>query len=306
MNGIQVTQQQDMDDQETHFTDNVSQLPVTPGQKLRQAREKKGLSREAVASKLFLHQGYIQSLEEDNYKRLPGPTFVKGYMRSYCKLLEIPSEPIVQLYMEQAHLDDEHSGDYQDTLSLTSTYQKDKFQKNSAWGVWHLVVVLLIGAGIWALWQQPWLSQDLNQIEYQTTSETPMVSSKTEETEAALSESGAEITVSGMEKPTQPVGNDNPVVVTVIREGKTLLIGEPDKSREQDQLEVYFIGSAQVDITDSSGAYKHKEEHAAGALIEVRGLAPFTFSVNRPDLVTVSFNQQAVDIGAYLSPVETD
>ena len=69
-----------------------------PGVILRRARETQRLSLEEVAERLNLLPGKVKALEADDYSALPGATFVKGYIRSYARLLNIPSEELVQSY----------------------------------------------------------------------------------------------------------------------------------------------------------------------------------------------------------------
>lgn len=68
---------------------------VSPGQRLRAAREEKGLTIQEVASQLRLQQSLIEALEADNEALLPSATYVSGYLRSYAKLLDIPEDSVV-------------------------------------------------------------------------------------------------------------------------------------------------------------------------------------------------------------------
>ena len=69
-----------------------------PGARLRARRESMGLSVEQVADKLRLDVRYIQALEQDNHADIAAPVFVRGYLRSYAALLELPADAIVECY----------------------------------------------------------------------------------------------------------------------------------------------------------------------------------------------------------------
>ncbi len=69
-----------------------------PGSRLAQAREDRALSIEEVARALRLSARHIQALEADDYENLPGPTYVRGYLRSYAQLLDLPVEEIIASY----------------------------------------------------------------------------------------------------------------------------------------------------------------------------------------------------------------
>ena len=54
-----------------------------------------GLTVEEVAVSLKLGKDVIVDLEAGDYSRLAGPTFVKGYMRSYARLLQLDEDDLV-------------------------------------------------------------------------------------------------------------------------------------------------------------------------------------------------------------------
>jgi cytoskeleton protein RodZ len=77
---------------------------LTVGTRLRVAREQRGLSLHEVADILRLRATQIQALEEGDYNKLPGQTFVTGFLRSYANLLNLDAVQMVELY-KQEHSD---------------------------------------------------------------------------------------------------------------------------------------------------------------------------------------------------------
>jgi len=71
---------------------------VGPGQRLREAREAAQLTVAEVASRLRLGPRVLDRLENDDYEQLHGPTFVRGYLSSYARLLDLPERPILEAY----------------------------------------------------------------------------------------------------------------------------------------------------------------------------------------------------------------
>ncbi|MAV26126.1 MAG: hypothetical protein CMQ05_08405 [Gammaproteobacteria bacterium] len=61
-------------------------------------REALGLSQKQVADELFLTAGYISHIDEGEFDRLPNPAYIKGYLRSYARLVEIDGDRIVAAY----------------------------------------------------------------------------------------------------------------------------------------------------------------------------------------------------------------
>ena len=72
-----------------------------PGAHLRNAREEAGMNVDAVAEALLLKPQTLELLEADAHDRLPAPTFVRGYLRGYARVLGLPSGPILDMYDRQ-------------------------------------------------------------------------------------------------------------------------------------------------------------------------------------------------------------
>jgi cytoskeleton protein RodZ len=70
-----------------------------PGARLRAAREALGASVDEVAHDLHLEREVILSLESADYESLGAPVFVRGYMRSYARLMELPEDDIVESFV---------------------------------------------------------------------------------------------------------------------------------------------------------------------------------------------------------------
>jgi cytoskeleton protein RodZ len=66
-----------------------------PGRHLRDARESLGATVREVAESLNLSIAVVQALEADDYARLPGPVFTRGYVRAYARLLRIDPQPLL-------------------------------------------------------------------------------------------------------------------------------------------------------------------------------------------------------------------
>ena len=69
-----------------------------PGAHLRRAREAANMSVDKVAAALLLHPQIIEAIEADSFDLLPAPTFVRGYLRGYARVLGLPSGPVLDMY----------------------------------------------------------------------------------------------------------------------------------------------------------------------------------------------------------------
>ncbi len=77
---------------------NISAQSSGPGRLLHQARKDLRLAPEDVAQILHLSSKQIIALEQDDYKNLPGPTYIRGYLRSYAQLLGLSAEKVLDSY----------------------------------------------------------------------------------------------------------------------------------------------------------------------------------------------------------------
>jgi cytoskeleton protein RodZ len=71
--------------------------PDTAGARLRAAREAAGLSLDAVAQQLKLAPRQVQALEDDDFQRLPGRTFVRGFARNYARFVQLDPDAVLAL-----------------------------------------------------------------------------------------------------------------------------------------------------------------------------------------------------------------
>lgn len=82
------TEQEQLDNKGTHSF----------GERLFAEREKQGLSITEIAKAIHLSEDIIDALERSDVDRLPQPTFVQGYLRTYAKHLGTPEGPILEEY----------------------------------------------------------------------------------------------------------------------------------------------------------------------------------------------------------------
>ena len=74
----------------------VIQTPQELGMQLRMHREKKGLSIGEVSERLKLPTRQIEALETGDYDLLPETVFVRGFLRSYGRFLDVDDQLLTQ------------------------------------------------------------------------------------------------------------------------------------------------------------------------------------------------------------------
>lgn len=79
----------------------MSNPTPTLGQKLREARERRGLTSAQVAAATHIKGEHIEAMERDDFSGLPIPTYAKGFIKIYAEYLGLDPQPLVQEYLER-------------------------------------------------------------------------------------------------------------------------------------------------------------------------------------------------------------
>lgn len=74
-------------------------IQIGSGNLLAAERKKQNKSVEEIAEKLNLSVTQLRTIELDQTEGLPGPTYVRGYIRGYAKLLGLDAEQILESYI---------------------------------------------------------------------------------------------------------------------------------------------------------------------------------------------------------------
>ena len=77
---------------------DVTELPSSPGARLRREREAQGISHQQAAESLNLDTMVLAHLEANDFAALGAPVFVKGHLRRYTTMLGLDQDEIVSLY----------------------------------------------------------------------------------------------------------------------------------------------------------------------------------------------------------------
>lgn len=121
---------------------------LSAGQILRQAREQQNLTVAQVAQQLNLGKSLIEDLELDQVDAKLSSTFVRGYLRSYAKLLKIPAQQVLDAYSS-------NSKGLHQIPSLTRSFSKrtatEATENRFMWVTYFVIFVfiVLLVVGFW-------------------------------------------------------------------------------------------------------------------------------------------------------------
>ncbi len=68
------------------------------GTTLRQVRERRSLGLDRAEAETMVRARYLRALEDEDFDALPGPTFVRGFLRSYAAYLGLDGQLFVDEY----------------------------------------------------------------------------------------------------------------------------------------------------------------------------------------------------------------
>ncbi|PTQ77170.1 cytoskeleton protein RodZ [Nitrosomonas oligotropha] len=74
------------------------------GHLLRNARTAKGLSIDDVSRQLRLSAQQIEAIEKEDFEKLPGRTFLRGFIRNYANLVQLNPVPLLQMLPESTRV----------------------------------------------------------------------------------------------------------------------------------------------------------------------------------------------------------
>lgn len=126
-------------------TTTHAELPSI-GRSLKSLRERKNISVADIASKMHLDSKIITAIEDDNFASLPDSIYVRGYIRSYSKLVGADADEMVRIFQQ-------HGGNFEPEIipeirHSSQTTSSDKPVKAFTYLISLGLVVLLI-----AWWQ---------------------------------------------------------------------------------------------------------------------------------------------------------
>ncbi len=140
---------QDNEENQQELSDDRRSDWSSPGKKLKKLREDRGLSHHRVAEALHMTAHYVKSLESDQYEKLPGKTFVKGYFKAYARLLDADVDEVMQCYEQYVSALEETQENEAEEIRARKVYDQ-----NIRWMICAAVIILLVISISW------WVSRE--------------------------------------------------------------------------------------------------------------------------------------------------
>lgn len=312
-------------------------MPTNPGESLRQAREIKGLSIAEVATQLNLTPQRLAQIEAGAFDKLPGPTFARGYIRAYAKLLEMDQNRLAMEFDQFTGADSSGSSVH----ALGRIEEPVRYSQSILRLVSFLLLLALIGGGFF-WWQdqgRPVASLadlGLEHVEVEGADGTTQVHSLAEPEDQAVADvqgrepssplllpvepgqapedadaaeqPAAEVALESAAAPIVEAANAAPAAVAVEpvaaqapAPAATVPAPAPAVAAGQGVVNLQFTADCWTQVTDADGKVLLSALKRSGERIELTGKAPIKLHLGFARGAQVTYNGESVDVTPHIS-----
>src|SRR6266446_9734796 len=114
-------------------------MATSIGEKLRLARETRGIALRDISEQTRISMRYLEAIESDDYRRLPGGIFNRSFIRAYAKFIGYDEDQAVDEYARTLRERGEPDGE-----SSTKPYKSMVYTENNRSPVMTLVLAVVI------------------------------------------------------------------------------------------------------------------------------------------------------------------
>ncbi|MFI8416605.1 cytoskeleton protein RodZ [Serratia sp. NPDC078593] len=292
---------------------------MTTGERLRQAREQLGLSQQTVAERLCLKMSTVRDIEADNLSADLASTFVRGYIRSYAKLVHLPEDELLPMLAKQAPIKAAKVAPMQSFSLGKRRKKRDGWLMSFTW----LILFVVIGlTGAW-WWQNHKAQQD--EIATMADQSSAQLSQSSEGQSVPLIDSNAETSVPLTDTastpvaiaPPAPAANDaesasqsavvSPSQASIPEATPTAQAPLPtgdaavtEPAADQNALVMDFSADCWLQVTDANGKTLFSGTQKNGGKLNLTGTAPYKLTIGAPAAVQIQYQGKPVDLSRFV------
>ncbi|MDA9557200.1 cytoskeleton protein RodZ [Vibrio sp.] len=306
------------------------QALIEPGTMLKQKREKLGLTQDYIANRLRLKVYMIDDFESNQFDPAIDSVYLRGYLSNYAKLVELKESKVLYA-LEELYPDAAGKNQY-DMRSFSDKTKHAQHDSRITTITWAVLVIIV---GISAVWW--WQNQKNDVVEYQ---EEPVIEEIIESTQTVTephdeldsgterlagaeeidAEAIEEVQDTAQEEPKssdageQASSNDSATnrsssaenetaeeSVTAVSKEAAESVAEKDNSDNTPKLVMNFEGDCWIQVKDATGKTLSVGVKKPGQTLNLDGKAPYKVILGAPEVVSISFNGESVDLSGYTS-----
>ncbi|MEZ8854865.1 cytoskeleton protein RodZ [Vibrio atlanticus] len=293
---------------------------IEAGTLLKNKRESLGLTQKQISDRLKLRVTLIQQIEENQFESDQVATFMRGYIRSYAKYVNLDEKVVLSAL--------HHAGDAQhqeqEMLSFSRKTKTEKHNSRIMILTWSIFAVI---AGISSLWwwqnqQQDTLSQSLantesseelaveeslapefTSLEVIEAEQNEEGTSVVEDTDDLAAISDAEDSVTSTDETTAQQATETEPTAEVAANAANAEAVEASTAPEAviNELVMQFSADCWIQVKDASGKTLSTGIKKAGQSLNLSGTAPYKVILGAPEGVSMTFASEPVDLSGYTS-----
>ena len=277
----------------------VKSKAASIGALLINARTHASLSQADLADQMNLPIHTIKDLENDNFENLPEATYVRGYLRSYARIVGISPDGLISAFNEQHQTE---------KIAPAIISSKQSYDTSILWSTAAVVTILV---GLLATW---WLGDTKNTLEglevvqSSTTVSQPVNNQESPETYADPFSELSEINNSSNKESLQNVNSEQtqqdsnvkieePIAarVTQVMENEMQGSNLVSLNTDSDVLTVTYVEKSWTEIRDADSNTLMQGLIESGVVRNLSGKAPFEVFLGNSPGVVIEVNGQYFD-----------
>jgi cytoskeleton protein RodZ len=257
-----------------------------PGQLLAAARAAKGMTVAEAALQLKLSASQVTALEADDYSKLPGPVFIRGFVRNYARLLDLDGEALIDA-MDLPHAPAPASAAVPVSRNIPFPAKRAPSWLPYALGLLALVVAALVFEFMISGPQQAVV----------VTMPTPAsTQAPVPRPEPAAREAWVPGQISAPASPVSAVTADAPPAAPVAVEVAGATVAPSSRQSGMSEAHFVFKGTSWVEVRDRNERVLFSQLNPGGSERRVAGWPPFNVVVGNASEVRLTYNGKPFDL----------
>jgi len=267
-----------VEDRSKQLEDTQRELKTGSGSLLANARKQQNRTVEEIADELNLSVTQIKTIELDQSEGLPEPTYVRGYIRSYAKLLGLDAEAVLDNYLNPNWQKTSSLEDMPRGIGSAETSERKAFLTPAK-----AIVILVLATSVGFLWYSGMLASmfgtdDDAGVSVTNSSDSSAVGGNSEASGAAQVDASND---DGAQS-----SND---------QAQAAAAGVVD----QNELVLKFAQTSWVDIRDGQDNRLAYKSYAQGEELRVTSAGSMSVFIGNAEGVTAQYNGANFDISDY-------
>ncbi|EDX3768278.1 cytoskeleton protein RodZ [Salmonella enterica subsp. enterica serovar Onderstepoort] len=277
----------------------------TTGVRLRNAREQLGLSQQAVAERLCLKVSTVRDIEEDKAPSDLASTFLRGYIRSYARLVHVPEEELLPGLEKQAPLRAAKVAPMQSFSLGKRRKKRDGWLMSFTWLVLFVVVGL---TGAW-WWQNHKAQQEeITTMADQSTAELNADKDSGQNVPLDTRDATSQDTTPAQTAPAPATPVDSTAATqtpaATATETPSALptsqAGVAAPAADPNALVMNFTADCWLEVTDATGKKLFSGMQRKDGNLNLTGQAPYKLKIGAPAAVQIQYQGKPVDLSRFI------